>query len=401
VSSTWRVVFDTRHGALSLTETPLNIGYSLIFLNIPWHSDETTEELVNSDTKVKLLDSVLPLKVLSPDKGVNNMIVGLPRALLYYKYGTLWQSFFNELGVQTVVSPCTNRGIVEDGLNACVCEACLPIKTFFGHMLALRDKADCVFIPRYVSVHRHEFICPKFAGLPDMVRHALIDIPPILEVQVNHYNGHADASLKAAVDAGRQLGLATGLCRKAYSNALEQYRQNRARQVGQLLETKQAVTTDSNKDGPLVLLLGHAYNVLDHGMNLNLVRSMQRMGARVMTAENIDGRLLRPLCGHQEEPSFWTLGAQMLGAGYYALERNEVDGVIYLTSFGCGLDAFMEYMVARRMHEQGMPYMVLTMDEHTAEAGMITRLEAFMETLPRRKNREADLPLYGQSVYSR
>jgi len=322
------------------------------------------------------------------------VVVGIPRALFYYKYGALWQSFFDALGVETALSPVTNRALLEDGLAACVAEACLPVKAYFGHVLALRGVADRVFIPRFVSVHPQEYICPKFAGLPDMARHALKDIPPILEVQVDHHDGRADASLRAAVDVGRQLGFAPGPCRKAFCSALEQYRLNRVRQVGEFWETPDA-------DGPRILLLGHAYNVFDQGVNLNLMRRMQLLGARVTTAENIDGRLLRPLCGLREEPLFWTLGAEMLGAGYYALEHLDVDGVVYLTSFGCGLDAFVEYMVARRMHERGMPYMALTMDEHTAEAGMLTRLEAFMETLAWRKNRDAHLPLYGQPVHSR
>ena len=37
--------------------------------------------------------------------------IGLPRAMLYYRYRVLWRTFFQELGMETVISAATDRDI--------------------------------------------------------------------------------------------------------------------------------------------------------------------------------------------------------------------------------------------------------------------------------------------------
>ena len=82
--------------------------------------------------------------------------IGIPRALLYHKYHKLWQSFFEELGCQTVVSPQTNKKILEKGANLAIDESCLSLKIFLGHVDYLKDKADYIFIPHIVSLHKEK-----------------------------------------------------------------------------------------------------------------------------------------------------------------------------------------------------------------------------------------------------
>ena len=70
------------------------------------------------------------------------MVIGIPRALLYYRYNTLWESFFHELGFQTVTSGITNQSILEQGRIFVVDEACLSMKIFMGHVASLIGKCD-------------------------------------------------------------------------------------------------------------------------------------------------------------------------------------------------------------------------------------------------------------------
>ena len=89
-------------------------------------------------------------------------------------------------------------------------------------------------------------------------------------------------------------------------------------------------------------------------------------------------------------------GIQVIGAGAHYLESG-VDGVIAVVAFGCGPDSVMLDVLQRHARRQtGKPFMVLTLDEHTAEAGLLTRLEAFVDMLERRKLRPA---ISGQQVY--
>jgi predicted nucleotide-binding protein (sugar kinase/HSP70/actin superfamily) len=52
-------------------------------------------------------------------------VIGLPRALLYYKFVSMWTSFFQLLGCEVVISPDTNRQILEWGIQHSIDENCL------------------------------------------------------------------------------------------------------------------------------------------------------------------------------------------------------------------------------------------------------------------------------------
>lgn len=75
-------------------------------------------------------------------------------------------------------------------------------------------------------------------------------------------------------------------------------------------------------------------------------------------------------------------------------KREEIDGIIYLACFGCGPDSMIGEMAER--YTTGKPFMLLTIDEHSGEAGMMTRLEAFCDMLRRRRRvDESQFPAYG------
>src|SRR5690554_3264641 len=101
------------------------------------------------------------------------MRVGIPRALLYYWYGPAWKTLLAETGHVPVVSAPTNKAIMNRGIKAAVDELCLPVKVFLGHCLSLEENCEAVLVPRLTGLVPKEFICPKFMGLPDMVRRLL------------------------------------------------------------------------------------------------------------------------------------------------------------------------------------------------------------------------------------
>ena len=71
-------------------------------------------------------------------------------------------------------------------------------------------------------------------------------------------------------------------------------------------------------------------------------------------------------------------------AGHY-LQDDNIDGIITLTAFGCGPDSLMLEDIRRKAKNFSKPLLNLTIDEHTGEAGFITRLEAFCDMLYRNK----------------
>ncbi len=99
-----------------------------------------------------------------------NKTIGIPRGMFYYDYYILWEEFFKNLNTKVVISPPkTNKDILNRGISTCVDEACLPVKVFHGHVNYLKDKVDYIFIPKFISLYKREYCCPKHLGLPDMV----------------------------------------------------------------------------------------------------------------------------------------------------------------------------------------------------------------------------------------
>ena len=56
------------------------------------------------------------------------MTIGLPRAMLYYRYKDLWETFFKELNCDIITSEETSKKTLTDGINLSIDESCLPFK---------------------------------------------------------------------------------------------------------------------------------------------------------------------------------------------------------------------------------------------------------------------------------
>ena len=107
--------------------------------------------------------------------------IGIPRALFYYYLFPLWDVFFRELGYQVILAPTTDKRMVDLGIQKAVDEVCYPVKIYYGHVASLLDKVDYLFLPRLISIQRKSYICPKFMGLPDMIRANFSRLPAVIE----------------------------------------------------------------------------------------------------------------------------------------------------------------------------------------------------------------------------
>ena len=92
---------------------------------------------------------------------------------------------------------------------------------------------------------------------------------------------------------------------------------------------------------------------------------------------------------------FWTLGRKMVGSALHFDQNDRIDGIVYLACFGCGPDSLVGEIIERRIVNK--PFIMLTVDEHTGEAGMLTRLEAFVDMIERQRRQavESNLSPHG------
>lgn len=334
------------------------------------------------------------------------MRIGYPRALLYYHCFPFWKGFFEYFGHQVCVSGQTTKKLLENGIEKTVGEACLPVKIFFGHTLALKDSVDTIFLPRLVSLEEKTYICPKFMGLPSMIRASLPELPPLIEVDVNARKGglRSRAGLwQAACEVTSRLGGSKRQAKAAFHAgqfAQQQYEQMLLAgwdpdQAISCLERPVAMPPSSSHGNsvssgdsrlkPNILLLGHPYNVHDNGFNLGLKTRLSGMNYNVITMENVASRNALNEAGKLSKEIFWSLGRRMVGTAMYLLGRKEIAGVMHLAAFGCGPDSMIGEVVERKARRLNIPFISLVLDEHTGEAGFLTRVEAFGEMLARRE----------------
>ena len=317
--------------------------------------------------------------------------VGFLRALLYYYYYPFWRTFLTELGTEVVLSSPTTKNILEEGLKRASEEICLPVKVAYGHLIDLAGKADCVLLPRIVSVEKKEYICPKFLGLPDMVKQ-VEGLPELICVDINFYRGKRQI-LEVAGRVGCALGANRFAVLRALGKALSVHKRYfRLLSLGLLPEEAMAVLEDRvEKVSPVagstaVAVIGHPYNIYDGRVGLGIVGHLTSMGVKVFTPENVPAAVARRYAASLPKKLFWTLGQQMIGAALCYAEDPRVSGIVHVAAFGCGPDSLTGELIERRARAAGVPFLNLNIDEHTAETGVLTRLEAFLDMVRWKKN---------------
>jgi len=314
--------------------------------------------------------------------------VGIPQALLYYSYYPAWKVFLEELGAKVLTSPKTSGNLLEESIKSAVDEACLPIKLFYGHVLALKDQVDYLFIPRMVSIEKKAYICPKFLGLPDMIKHGIEDLPPIIDTVIDLRKSSLQL-WTAAYEIGKTLGAQPGKIFLAYRKALKKLQSyeswlEKGYSPEEALEILEKGTfPEKIEEAELtILLLGHPYNIYDPYLSMNMLEKLKKMRVKVLTAEMIEQKVLEGYWRKKAKNIFWSFGRKSWGAADYCLEEQRADGIIYLAAFGCGPDSFLGELIERRVRKkEELPFMLLNLDEHGGEAGIITRLEAFVEMI--------------------
>lgn len=332
--------------------------------------------------------------------------VGMPRTLFYYTYYPLWKAFVEALGAEAVSSGPTNKETLDAGIRETVNDACIPIKLYHGHVLDLKDRVDYLFVPRLVSPGGSYTYCPKFLGLPDMIRYAGMELPPLVDTRLNLRGlpGGLNRFLRATAAA---LGFRNPFTQaRALRHALKQYalyqelllgglhpqRAFEALERGTSLEELKGEALAAPPDRPAeeglrVALLGYPYIVFDPFVSADVYHKLKHMGAAVLTTEQVPASAMRRMSRVLPQNCFWHYSNRVCWAALYYIERKAVDGIIHLTAYACGPDAMVDKILELEAKKAKLPYLTLTIDEHTGTGGVQTRIEAFVDMLQARQEK--------------
>lgn len=295
--------------------------------------------------------------------------IGIPRSLLFHRYGELWMSFFSALGCTTVVSPPTDLAILGRGGALAVDEACLPLKIHLGHIDALRALVDYVFVPRFVSERRGEEACTKLMALTDAVENAMPGTP-IVGYTVDVRSGRL--AVLGLIGLGMRLTHRPATVLRALTRA---YRAQRRARNAAIRE--QARRLEEPGRGPRVLVVGHSYALGDSMLGAPILKYLGSLGADVISSEDADWRQAARRARTLSRDVYWTHEKELIGSiPYY---RDAIDGVVFVVSFPCGPDSLVAELVQRRLRD--LPLLTIVLDELRSDTALRTRLESFVDIL--------------------
>jgi predicted CoA-substrate-specific enzyme activase len=303
--------------------------------------------------------------------------VGIPRGLLVYDYAPLIIGFLNALDARVVLSSQTNNAIMEQAIELGYTDSCFPLKLLHGHAAMLKD-ADYILYPCAIRLGRKDgdanqkYSCPLVQASPFIIRNVLDFGERLLIPIIDFSRGDADV-IKNLADVAVKMGFSRKKGQEAAQAGIESQRRfeaDRAVLGRELLEQLR----QSDQLG--VVLFARSYMSQDAGANLGIAEKLAQLGVvpiplDFLPLESVNAK------DYSDRPYWFYENKYIAGAAITASDP-QLYG-LSLTNFGCGPNSFILHLVEDIMG--GKPLGQLEIDEHAAEAGIVTRLEAFVDTI--------------------
>jgi predicted CoA-substrate-specific enzyme activase len=303
--------------------------------------------------------------------------VGLQRSLYTIQTGVLWAHLFDSLGYRIVLTPPTNNRISASGIEAMTAETCYPVKVSHGHIRELAGKTRYLFLPVIIDMPTPQdsekgYYCPLLQSNQYMTRMALnLDKDSIIGPVIHLKRDQSGLAVELSEQISRKLGKTNREIRRALAFAMEKQDSF----INEIYQKGLEIMYSHRAEDPLVVVTGRPYNLYDERLNLRLGQNLAKIGVTAIPMDFIDVRGVNL----SDFPNmYWGLGAQILRTAKY-IRRNPNYFGLHLTNFSCGADSFIEHFYKYIMGDK--PYLILELDEHSAVAGVMTRLEAYKNVI--------------------
>ena len=302
---------------------------------------------------------------------MNKITIGIPKAFLYYRYNILWKNFFSNLGCEIIESDNTTKKTIEEGKKYSVDESCLASKIYMGHVASLKNKCEYILIPRIENYGKGEKVCVKFNATYDIVKN-MFPKTKILEYNIEKKKN--PFLLLCFLKIGFKITKNPIKILKSYIIAKiknKKYKRN--------LEKEQEKKL-SNNNKLKILIVSHPYNIYDNYLGIPIIKKLEEMNIEILYADRINPKISKIYAETLSPTLYWTYSKELIGSiPYY---QHSIDGIIFLTSFPCGPDSLVNELLIRKI--TNIPITNILIDEPTAETGIETRLESFVDIIKER-----------------
>ncbi len=309
--------------------------------------------------------------------------VGIPRAFSVHTMYPLYSWFFHSLGIKTVLSDT----IAHEGVARVESSYCYPAEIAHGAVQDIWNKGcDYVFIPHFRDMDSYEKdvhanFCPITQSLPYYIKKAFPDIPEerILALVVSFKFGKAKA-MEYFVQMGDQMGIPQEEIEAAFNTAFE--KQNEYFEKSSAMGRK-ALEEARKAERPVIALLGRPYNAFTREANMGIPRKFTSRGYSVIPYD------ILPFEGNEiDDNMYWYYGQQDMKTATMLKDEPNIY-VTWITNFSCAPDSFMLHYVKWIMGTK--PFLILEFDSHSADAGIDTRVEAFLDIIDGYRSKKDEL----------
>jgi predicted CoA-substrate-specific enzyme activase len=325
--------------------------------------------------------------------------IGIPMALASWQLLPTFSQFFSQLGFEVVLSGRTSKETIRKGVESVTAQPCFPIKVAYGHIVELIEKGvDYIFLPSIASSiasfpqNKHNHFCPYIQSFPYQVRSAFGDKLGKTKLLIAPLRlGEGDKlAKKTFAELGKRLNVSPTETRRAMEKGFEAQRGFDK----SLIDKGREILASIREGEKLFILVSRPYNGCDEGVSLQLPKKFTDAGAdsapstssgqasspqvEIMPMDMLDFSQVR--LGNEKLHSeiYWSYGQKILRAAEIIRQDNRLFAV-YLSNFSCGPDSFLMPFFKDIMASK--PCLQLEIDEHSADAGVVTRIEAFLESL--------------------
>ena len=310
--------------------------------------------------------------------------IGINRSFVVNTYYPLYSTFFAELGFEPVIADHPSQ----EGIDLRNAPFCYPGELshgFFHSLLKMKHPIEFLFLPHFKSIpiengdtSSQSQVCPFVQGetfylqttfskeLEELKKKGTKVLTPLLDLQ----NGLEEAE-KPLLETAAKMGVSRKTAKIAFEKAL--VRQTKCLAKMKEIGKKALVELENDPEKMAVVIFGRSYNGFVEEAHMGIPRKLASRGILCMPFDFLS---------FEDEKSkrhmYWGMGQRILKAARFVKKHPQLFGT-FITNFSCGPDSFVIGYFRNIMGRK--PSLTLELDSHTADAGLETRIEAFLDII--------------------
>ncbi|MBN1664950.1 MAG: activase [Deltaproteobacteria bacterium] len=308
-------------------------------------------------------------------------VIGINKSFLINSFYPLFHHFFSRLGLRVMLPDTLDH----EGVEYKRAPFCYPAEIAHGFFAALlKEKPDYLLLPHFNGLYvenggEDRTVCPVAQGEPYYLSSAFKDhdvfqsmrkekkvLTPVID-----FSGGFEKAADVFAHMGAAVGSTKKKARRAYAEAIDVQNavQDEMAQAGR--DFLKQIDGDPDRFG--IAIFGRPYNAYVSEANMGIPHKFASRGVPVAPISYL------PISEELvHETMYWSTG-QIILQGAAFVEKNPRLFACYITNFSCGPDSFLVGYFRRIMGRK--PFLILELDSHVADAGLETRIEAFLDII--------------------